>query len=112
MSDQLWTIVIGVITGLIAALGFFMRFLFSWLRRRTEILEHKIESDAKEQRHQIVELRKEISRRLRTLGHEDRTLKGEISGVLRMLFDHIAGDTIDRRTEIRRRNDVHPKNER
>ncbi len=53
--------------------------LFSWLKGRQDRNEERTERE-------ISELRAQINERLRTLGHEDRDIRGQLNGLKDMLL--------------------------
>lgn len=86
MKDGNWvSVVLGVlgfgITVTITLLGI----IFSWLKARIDKNEERIDKDIRDLRQQMLD-------RLRTLGHEDREMKGNIDDLHKMIIDYIARD--------------------
>lgn len=59
--------------------------IFSWLKARIDKNEERIDKDIRDLRQQMLD-------RLRTLGHEDREMKGNIDDLHKMIIDYIARD--------------------
>jgi len=57
--------------------------IFSWLKARIDKNEERIDKDIRDLRQQMLD-------RLRTLGHEDREMKGNIDDLHKMIIDYIA----------------------
>ena len=56
--------------------------IFSWIRARIEKNEERFSRDMSELRQQMLE-------RLRTLGHEDREIRSQIDGLMKLFIDDV-----------------------
>lgn len=79
MKDGSWvTIILAILTLGISITMTLMGIIFTWLKGRIDRNEERIDKD-------IRELRAHTQARLRSLGHEDREMKGNITDLFKMM---------------------------
>lgn len=79
MKDGSWvTIILAILTLGISITMTLMGIIFTWLKGRIDRNEERIDKD-------IRELRAQTQARLRSLGHEDREMKGNITDLFKMM---------------------------
>ncbi len=71
-----------LVTGIFVTIGALLAFIFTWFRRRMDKIENDIEA-------KINGLGLRIDDRLRTLTHEDRDIRTQISGLMTLFLETI-----------------------
>ena len=95
MKDGNWiSIVLGLLGFGLTITITLIGIIFSWLKARIDRNEEKADKD-------IREFRQHMQDRLRTLGHEDREIRGNIDDLHQIFIEYIA----TKKTDYKRKGD-------